>query len=480
LELVSGGFLVSVKYASLDTLQNASLSPPATTADIQYGREMPSVILPASGMKACEALSTSAGGTNSDDEYVRLSVASWLTNPYVGGLEKSLPTNDTLSSGILRFSSIGAKTQSSAIAAATANTSYDTNYTLILQWNSEHAWNNTADYPGIASFLADGSATEAPCQLQSISATSVAFTCFNLLDLCPQQYSTANSTTNRRLEMGGDELQGSDDAGVYHRLPTIYPDHPHYAYWSSVKLKQHNQRRLDFDYGGEGDDDEAGSVSVSDFGALITGVSVELTDTLSASPTIFTTSQGMSVLIGLGVVLVLFVIRLRFFMQWDRRDRQRKYTVPQGKKEALVKLTAWSDVSMPVPSDRVVYSDDDSDDTKKPLKELKLPRLQGKVAFQAASNAEMSLLDQLHGEVSEEEKEEEMFEAEEEDFFDEEEEEEEEEEGDKFNADFASFGYNNHKDPKVDVWYEQADDQGNDEGEDMDKKRSTDCTHRIS
>jgi len=38
----------------------------------------------------------------------------------------------------------------------------------------------------------------------------------------------------------------------------------------------------------------------------------------------------------------------------------------------------------------------------------------------------------------------------------------EEEEGyDDFNADLGSFTYNRHKDPKVDVWYEQQDDQGN-------------------
>ena len=38
--------------------------------------------------------------------------------------------------------------------------------------------------------------------------------------------------------------------------------------------------------------------------------------------------------------------------------------------------------------------------------------------------------------------------------------EEEEEDYDSFNTDFASFTYNRHKDPNVDVWYEQVDDKG--------------------
>lgn len=38
---------------------------------------------------------------------------------------------------------------------------------------------------------------------------------------------------------------------------------------------------------------------------------------------------------------------------------------------------------------------------------------------------------------------------------------EEEEDYDDFNVDLESFTYNRHKDPKVDVWYEHLDDQGN-------------------
>lgn len=349
LEVVSNGFSISVMFASLEDLQNATLHPPSTSADIMYGRDVPSVILPASGMKACSALSSEHV---SDSEYVRLSLSNWQTNPYVVS-SAALSTNDTLSSSILRFASVGSSEQISSVVATGESPSFDTNYTLVLIWNVEQAWNTTENYPGITSFLPDGSLAPSPCQYESATSTSVTFTCFNLLDLCPAQNDVSNSTTNRRLEMGS----GGSDEVAY---PTLYPDHPHYSFWSAVKLHHFKARRLDFDYAGESDDDTSGTVSYVDYGALITSASSELTTTLTSNPNVLAEEQGLSVLIGLVIVFSIFLMCLHYFVMWDRRDRKKLYEVPVGKRTAFSRTQNESHfVLKPTVADDDIDANDD-------------------------------------------------------------------------------------------------------------------------
>ena len=354
LEIISNGFSVSVKFSSLEDLLNATLTPPITSSDIKYGRDVPSIILPASGLKACEVFSD---GESGDNEYVRLSLSNWHKNPYVVASESALAANDTLSTSVLRFSSVSSSATSSEANKNAATTEFDTNYTLILQWNTEQDWNNTNDFPSIASFNEDGSLGDAPCEIVEVSSTSATFTCFNLLDLCPQQYESSN-TTNRRLEMES----GVNGVGFY---PAIYPDHPHYAYWSSVKLKEHVSRRLDFDYGGEGDDDMSGSVSILDYGALITSAAAEVRTTIKADPRVAVTPQGISVLIGLTVCFFLFIAALVYFIKWDASDRKLEYAIPSGKATALVnmnELNHWSEYD--VDDEDMSESDEKADDSQ--------------------------------------------------------------------------------------------------------------------
>ena len=354
-DMMSVGYRVSVKYISQEDLQNATLTPP-----FKYLFEQShSITLPPHGMKACEDYYTTTNNEGGGAEFVRLSLSTWQKNPYIIGLGDMLSINDTLSSGIFRFSSIG----SEAGSVVEIGNAEKTNYTLTLQLNGEHAWNDTNDYPGVVTFLADGSTGNAPCVLDDLTPTSLTFTCFNLLDFCPEIRSlNTSSTTGRRLELGYQDAKRKEShemnstsqynfrfemgrGGISESCfaagdctPPIYPDHPHYALWSSLNLQKRSKRRLDFDYAGEGDDDTSGTVTFSDYGALTTSAANEINDNLFSSPVVFTTSQGMAALIGIGITVGLLFVRWYYFVVWDRRDRDKKYVVPEGKKVALMRL----------------------------------------------------------------------------------------------------------------------------------------------
>ena len=380
-EIITNNYRITVKYISMEDLLNATLYPPQTSSDIKGGNDGPFITLPATGMKACEAL-VPDGATSIDAEFVRLSVSSWQSNPYISSLDNTLGDNETLASGILRFASVGSSSQSSS--EGVDGTDYDTNYTLTLQWNTEQEWNNTDNFPGIVGFLPDGSKTDAPCQLRVATSKSVSFTCFNLLDLCPQQ-AISNATNVRRLEMvnsheSSEMLRVFRNKSLYNfrfdefdlasagdglfassnELPAFYPDHPHYAYWSNILQQRNINRRLDFDYGGESDDDMSGTVTFADYGALVTSVGVEVGDNLKSNPAVFTTSQGIYALLGLGIAFGLFFVRLYYFIIWDRKDRQMKYmvrdryqddSVKVGKRTALILSTRKLDCDSDVDDD---------------------------------------------------------------------------------------------------------------------------------
>ena len=335
--LLSDGVLISVKYPFLDTLANASLTSPVSAGDVIYGRETAQVILPSSGMLACESFEESS----SSAEFVRLSLSTWLQNPYFVDLHSALSMNTTLESQIIRFATMGYKDQS-LVEELDSSNSYDTNYTLVIPLNVEWDWSNTSNFAGISAFLQDGTPVDAPCELASVSATALRYSCTNLLDYCPQHLVNDN-VTNRRLEMSSSNMEANDE------YPAIYPDHPHYSYWSLLKLKRHDiwrqkRRRLDFDYGVEGDDDAAGTVTYNDYGALITSVGDEIKGTFTTNPAVFETRQGIVTVISIACTVFVLFLCLRGFILWDKRDRVYKYKV--SKNDAVVPRGAVNNLVM--------------------------------------------------------------------------------------------------------------------------------------
>ena len=328
INLLSDSVLISVKYPFLDTLANASLTSPVSTGDVIYGRETAQVILPSSGMLACESFADSS----SSAEFVRLSLSTWLQNPYYVDLHSALSVNTTLESQIIRFATMGYKDQS-LVEELDPSNMYDTNYTLVVPLNVEWDWSNASNIiAGISAFLQDGTPVDAPCELTSVSSTALSYSCTNLLDYCPQQLAVNDNVTNRRLEMSSGNIKADSD------YPAIYPDHPHYSYWSLLKMKRREipqSRRLDFDYGVEGDDDAAGTVTYNDYGALMSSVGNENAGTFRTNPAVLHTRQGILTVSCIALAVCVLFLCLRGFIMWDIRDKVHKYKV--HKKAAVVK-----------------------------------------------------------------------------------------------------------------------------------------------
>ena len=328
INLLSDGVLISVKYPFLDTLANASLTSPVSASDVIYGRETAQVILPSSGMLACESFAESS----SSAEFVRLSLSTWLQNPYFVDLHAALSMNTTLESQIIRFATMGYKDQS-LVEELDPSNMYDTNYTLVIPLNVEWDWSNASNIiAGISAFLQDGTPVDAPCELTSVSSTALSYSCTNLLDYCPQHLAVNDNVAHRRLAMSSGNIKADSE------YPAIYPDHPHYSYWSLLKMKRQEipqSRRLDFDYGVEGDDDAAGAVTYNDYGALMSSVGNENAGTFRTNPAVLHTRQGILTVSCIALAVCVLFLCLRGFIMWDIRDKVHKYKV--HKKAAVVK-----------------------------------------------------------------------------------------------------------------------------------------------
>lgn len=240
--------------------------------------DSPSMIMPTSGMRACSGIG--GGG-----DYMRLSMLEWQQNPY------SSPGNETssglLMSRILRFTSIGDASTTSGDSSDQYNTTYD----LVLRYTAPQNW--SAVEPECATYDTNGMQLPCPCKTISYDEYMVKFRCTNLIDLCP----SASSGRRRVLSMNnGVDL---DSPVQRHNMA--------------------NRRRLDFDYQGEADDDDARTSDITEYGALVMSLKRELVSTLG-SPGSFNVKDAVPVLGCLGAALILFFIGGFLFSRWDEKD----------------------------------------------------------------------------------------------------------------------------------------------------------------
>ena len=280
LEIASSGVHLSVTFSDANDLQDAVLQSPSVG-----GSDVPAIILPASGLKACDG----AGGSG---DYVRLSLLEWQQNPLAS------PSNDTssttLMSRIFRFTSIGDNSHALGGSSA-ANATLSSTYELVLQYTSAQNWTHKA--PDCVTYSGNGEESDCPCDVISFDEFEVHFLCFNLLDLCP------SATAQRRRAL---TIDLTADVGV---------DNPLYSH--NVLSRR---RRLDFDYEGEADDDGGAHTSrISEYGALVKSLESELVSNLGM-PRSFALEEAipaMSIVFGTLFALICGVI---YFSRWDEKD----------------------------------------------------------------------------------------------------------------------------------------------------------------
>jgi hypothetical protein len=271
--LVSDGIRMIVNYSRIDSLDGAVLQTPLTEFDSKLGAMSASLVLPPTGLRACG---------NGAGDYVRLSVLEWGRSPY---LNIQNPDDTSFISRIFRFSTIG----NVADPPMDSTTAYDTTYELWMYFTSPQS--NTT-LPNCTFISGDSSIAHSSCRVLSYNSTWVQYNCSNLLDLCP------NSGENRRLL-----LTDSEPGDNFH------------------PLYQHNQRsrRLDFNYEGEGDDDDGASSKIGEYGTLPGSIGREAKKIL-ASPELFNPKKAIPILSSLSGVLFLLFIALALFSKWDHHD----------------------------------------------------------------------------------------------------------------------------------------------------------------
>ena len=289
LVIVSSGLRLSVGFYALDELRGAVIQPPLTITDSRYDRLLPTVTLPPTGFDICSELS----GVEFD--YVRLYIMEWISNPFLWS--NSTAQNQTLGAPILRFASIGSEGE--AFSSNTSDTSIisNTTYSLTMYWNVD--LNGTDGYATqLASYEEDGSVTlTSPCSVSTFNTTTVTYTCHDLENVCP----SVNS--QRRLSPSWHSVLSG--------FSSIYPDVNYF--------EKQSHRKLDFDYEGEGDDDEAVSATYADFGVLIDSIGEEFVTTFG-SPGNFDLEEGLPVLLAVSFVVIVFALGIVWFHRWDMNE----------------------------------------------------------------------------------------------------------------------------------------------------------------
>ena len=279
LEIISSGVRLSVTFSDANDLHGAVLRPPSIG-----GAAVPSIVLPASGMKAC-------GGVGGSGDYMRLSLLEWQQNLFPS------PSNDTASaklmSRVFRFTSIGDNSPATG-ESSFSNATLSTTYELIMQYTSAQNW--TYKGPDCALYDGNGKESDCPCDVVSFDEYEVHFLCYNLLDLCPVANARRRALT----------LDVTTDVGV---------DNPLYAYKKHI-----GRRRLDFDYEGEADDDGGADTSrISEYGALVKSLESEFISNLGM-PRSFDVEDALPVLSCIAAVVLLFLIGMVLFAFWDEKD----------------------------------------------------------------------------------------------------------------------------------------------------------------
>jgi hypothetical protein len=169
---------MNIQYPLVTSMNNATISPPSTAEESQYGSLLPSIVLAESGLEAC----------NFEGGYAPIVVTSWGINPFSTelSLQSSLFTMSTRSSLASRRRSL-AETIDVPLSFAPL-------YYITLQFSSTLELNFTAQRLGVTKAnitlpectFYDGSdySTCQGCNISSYSEYNVTYACHDLSVLC--------------------------------------------------------------------------------------------------------------------------------------------------------------------------------------------------------------------------------------------------------------------------------------------------------
>lgn len=257
--VVSESYQVTVMYDHLESLSGKTLIPPLTDSAASYG-------------KSQSSLTFSSLNSKCPNTFSRIAIAEWGANPYAtsGG------ANSSAASPLLRFDKIG----------SSFSISERFYYNVVLQLSEYQSWNQTLPHCGV---LQNGDYLKCPCNVSSIASTNVTLTCVGYLPSCTQQEATDSNA------------------------PEVDLLHPHF----STLLER---RRLDFNYDGNNDDEYADDSDVIDYYVIIETIAVEVSQTLTAKPSLRELIQAAPSLSSLIVLIILLAAGYWYLLKWDESD----------------------------------------------------------------------------------------------------------------------------------------------------------------
>lgn len=266
---------VIIQNVLASELTSATLAPPATSEETAYGVALPSIELGPLGLSQC----------SSSDGYARVQTQSFHTPPY-----PNTETNDTVASGQLALqtretSGGGRRLQISNSSAMDAEIAYYVN----IQFAQEQDFNEsgTGDnftFP-LCSFFDSDTQTYtgcSGCNVSSYTNFNVTYACFDISQLCA---GAADSTT-RRLQ--SDVLMTIRSLAAY-------------------------------------DDDTVGlssTSSIAAYGALVSSLISVFVSVLSANPFAVDIAEVYPVVIMVGLLGIILLAGLVYFLRWDISDHQ--------------------------------------------------------------------------------------------------------------------------------------------------------------
>ncbi|RYH22921.1 hypothetical protein EON65_18580, partial [archaeon] len=314
IELVADNLQITLRNDLSIDLENSTLSPPATSAESQYG------VLPLTLGFAGSTASVCAG----DNKYVSLSIMKWGTNPYANSTDVLSPvlrlsTGGTTSSGtrsrvksrnrrrILMPTGYVEETDTNDVALDApqspafdlmdvndTDTTVNFGYFITLQFGSPQNFNfsispeEAANLPPTNFTFPDCTFQDGEqyrpctgCNVSSYTNYNVTYICTDVSQICSQSSSASLSPLS------------------------FFNDHEH-------------GRIL------QGDDDSVSggqAMSMAQYGALFTAIKGVLLSTLSSNPFDINLEEAKVILSLVGSIVIVLVGGSVFFFTWDRWDK---------------------------------------------------------------------------------------------------------------------------------------------------------------
>ena len=183
LTVISSSVRTSAVKQLAREMQNASLAPPQTDAESQYGSPGPRLIMPPSGLQ-CPG--------QPPGSYSRISIMQWGKNPYSNA--------SSVQSPLLAFSNT-IKKRPGGNKNATVTAKIEPYY-IVIQFATPQNITSKTFVPPPCGFQKDGVYKKCPCNESSLSPTAVTYRCFDTAFLCPK----FSRPSGRRLSPDFDHL----------------------------------------------------------------------------------------------------------------------------------------------------------------------------------------------------------------------------------------------------------------------------------